>query len=255
MSAARFFVDLDLVVGQQVPLPEPVAHHAVRVLRLRNDEDIVLFNGRGGEFDARLQIVGRQAAARVGHFRAVERESPLAVSLVQAWVTTEKLDWIVEKAVELGAVRIVLLPTERTVVRLHGERRDRRVAHLRQLAVAACEQCGRNRVPPIDAAEDLVAALSMVDAARRLILVPDATSPLMHAVTEPAATTRAAAEPSTASVALLVGPEGGFADREVARARTLGCQPSSLGPRVLRTETAGLAALAALQANVGDLRG
>jgi 16S rRNA (uracil1498-N3)-methyltransferase len=249
MKSARFFVDSELRAGTDLTLPDAVAHHAVRVLRLAAGAPIVLFNGRGGEFAAILRIDGRRAVAAIGAPHAVERESPLAVTLLQAWVATEKLDWIVEKAVELGAVRIVLFGAERSVVRIDGERRERRLAHLRQLAVAACEQCGRNRVPAIAAARDLDDALALTAPESRFVLLPDAAAGL------PALAHAAAGAAAPAAMTLLVGPEGGFTPTEAARAQALGCAPAHLGPRVLRTETAGLAALAALQAVSGDLAG
>jgi 16S rRNA (uracil1498-N3)-methyltransferase len=239
VPAPRFFVDLDLAVGIELVLPEAVAHHAQRVLRLRAGSDIVLFNGRGGEFAARLVVEGRRAAAQVHGFDAIERDSALPLALLQAWVAADKLDWLVEKAVELGAGRIVLMPAERSVVRLADERRARRIAHLRQLAIAACEQCGRNRLPQVDAADDLATALALAGPGTRLILAPQAQAALVPAVADGAV--------------LLVGPEGGFTAAEVAQAAELGCQSVRLGPRVLRTETAGPAALAAVQAVHGDL--
>lgn len=240
MAAPRFYVDLDLAEGSELELPDAVAHHAVRVLRLRDGEDIVLFNGRGGEFGASLQIDGKHAGARVHRFDPVERESSLPLTLVQAWVAADKLDWIVEKATELGAARIVFVPADRSVVRLQGERRERRLAHLRQLAIAACEQCGRNRVPEVIAADTLAAALGASGSDARLILAPEAA-------------TRVAPAAPAASTALLVGPEGGFTPEEIAAACRMGCQPVRLGPRVLRTETAGLVALATWQVLHGDL--
>ena len=240
MAAPRFFVDQDLARGIELTLPAPVMHHAVRVLRLRDGDRIVLFNGRGGEFAAALRIDGRRAAARVERFDPVERESPLALTLVQAWVAADKLDWIVEKATELGVARVVLAPAERSVVRLQGERRERRRVHLRQIAIAACEQCGRNRVPDVVVADTLAAALDAAGSDEMLILAPEAETAL-----SPAA--------AAASTALLVGPEGGFTPQEIAAACRLGCRPVRLGPRVLRTESAGLAALATLQALRGDL--
>jgi 16S rRNA (uracil1498-N3)-methyltransferase len=240
MAAPRFFVDLDLAAGATLALPDAVAHHAARVLRLRDGAAIVLFNGRGGEFGATLQVDGKHALARVHRFDPVERESPLPLMLVQAWVATDKLDWIIEKATELGVARIVLAPAERSVVRLQGERRERRLAHLRLLAIAACEQCGRNRVPAVTAVDTLAAALVASGSDAWLILAPEAALPLAEAA-------------PAASTALLVGPEGGFTPEEIAAAGQLGCRPVRLGPRVLRTETAGIAALAALQALRGDL--
>jgi 16S rRNA (uracil1498-N3)-methyltransferase len=248
VSTPRFFVDQPLQQAQDCELPASVAHHAVRVLRLRDGAPVVLFNGRGGEFDAVLRVQDRRVWARLAGFRTDEREAPVPVSLVQSWVASEKLDWIVEKAVELGAARIVLVPAERSVARVDGERRQRRLGHLRQLAIAACEQCGRNRVPAIDAADDLGRALDLAGAGRRFLLLPGAPQALVQLAF--------AVGPAAASqgLVLAIGPEGGFSDQEVARASALGCAPASLGPRVLRTETAGLAALAALQAVVGDIR-
>jgi 16S rRNA (uracil1498-N3)-methyltransferase len=245
MKSARFYVDSDLQAGTDLVLPDAVAHHAVRVLRLATGAPVVLFNGRGGEFAAILRVDGKRAVAAISALRPVERESPLAVTLLQAWVATEKLDWIVEKAVELGAVRIVLFGAERSVVRIDGQRRERRLAHLQQLAIAACEQCGRNRLPAISAARDLGDALAALGPGARFILLPDASASLLSQAH------RASATPTPTT--LLVGPEGGFTPAEATHAQAVGCAPARLGPRVLRTETAGLAALAALQALGGDL--
>lgn len=243
MSPPRFFVAAALAVGERVPLAPAVAHHALRVLRLRSGSRITLFNGQGGEYGAELRIDGQAGAAQIDAFDPVERESPLAATLVQSWVASDKVDWIVAKAVELGAAAIVLAPAERSVVRIAGERLRRRLAHLSQLAIAACEQCGRNRVPAVQAVDDFTAALATT-AQLRLLLLPGAVAPLAQS----AAGARAAA-----SIAVAVGPEGGYTDSEVALAQRCGWTPAALGPRVLRTETAGLVALAALQALAGDL--
>ncbi len=242
MSPPRFFVAAALAVGERVPLAPAVAHHALRVLRLRSGSRITLFNGQGGEYGAELRIDGQAGAAQIDAFDPVERESPLAATLVQSWVASDKLDWIVAKAVELGAAAIVLAPAERSVVRIAGERLRRRLAHLSQLAIAACEQCGRNRVPAVQAVDDFTAALATA-AQLRLMLLPGAAAPLAQS----------AAAAQAASIAVAVGPEGGFTDSEVALAQRRGWTPAALGPRVLRTETAGVVALAALQALAGDL--
>lgn len=242
MPTPRFFVDFDLQVGGEVALPGDVTHHATRALRLETGAPITLFNGHGGEFRAVLRVEDRHAFATVQSFDPVERESPLELTLVQAWISTDKLDWVVEKAVELGVSRIVLTPSARSVVRVEGDRRTRRLAHLRLLIQSACAQCGRNRVPPIEAADTLPAALSLAGSAPLLALLP--TAP--HALVQEAATMRAAR--------LLVGPEGGLSDDEIALAFAAGAAAARLGIRVLRTETAGLAALAALQAVAGDYR-
>ena len=242
MPTPRFFVDFDLAVGREVALPDDVAHHATRALRLDSGALIVLFNGRGGEFRAVLRSDNRHAFATVQSFDPIERESPLDLTLIQAWISTDKLDWVVEKAVELGVSRIVLTPSARSVVRVEGERRTRRLAHLRLLIQSACAQCGRNRVPPLEAADTLQAALSLAGSAPLLALLP--TAP--HALVQEAASLRAAR--------LLVGPEGGLSDDEIAMAFAAGAAAARLGGRVLRTETAGLAALAAFQAVSGDYR-
>jgi 16S rRNA (uracil1498-N3)-methyltransferase len=241
VAEPRFFVDMALAARRVVALPAAVAHHARHVLRLRPGAPIVLFDGRGGEYRATL---GEDGSAEVVHHVAIERESPLALTLLQGWIATDKLEWVVEKAVELGAARIALAPCGRSVVRLEGARLAKRVERLREVAVAACCQSGRNRIPAVQAHESLATAL---DACRgsgaALLLDPGATEPLLDAA-------RAGGD----AMALAVGPEGGFEPDEVALAERAGYRPGRLGPRVLRTETAGLAALAALQSLAGDLR-
>jgi len=238
----RFFIETDLAAGTVVELPANVAHHAAHVLRLRDGDAVVLFNGQGGEFHGRLASRGQQVEL-TGH-DPVEREPPLSVTLVQACIATDKLEWVVEKAVELGVARIVLTATRRSVVRLDAARLARRVDRLREIAIAACCQCGRNRVPAIAAFGDLGSALSEAGAgATGLVLQPDAPRSLVEI-----------AGASTGPVAIAVGPEGGFDADEFALLRRAGYQLARLGPRVLRTETAGLAALAALQSTVGDFR-
>ncbi|MGE5161339.1 MAG: 16S rRNA (uracil(1498)-N(3))-methyltransferase [Betaproteobacteria bacterium] len=240
MAEPRFFIETDLAVGAIAELPASVAHHASHVLRLRDGDPVVLFNGRGGEFAGRLAARGTQVQL-AGH-AAVEREAPVAVTLVQAWIATDKLDWVIEKATELGVARLVMAPTRRSVVRLEAARVARRVERLREIAVAACCQCGRNRVPSIAAFGDLASALADGGAgATGFALQPDAPRSLVDV---------AAATPGP--IAIAVGPEGGFDEDEFALVRRAGFQLTRLGPRVLRTETAGLAALAALQGTIGD---
>lgn len=239
MSAPRFFVDATLEPGARLALPERVAHHALRVLRLAHGVPLVLFNGRGGEAHATLAVEGQQAWADIVRWDAIERESTLDLTLIQALVATDKLDWVVEKATELGVARIVLAPAARSVVRLNAERLERRLAHWREIALAACAQCGRNRVPQILAAASLGAACIASTARHRHVLAPAASGALLRAA------------PGD-SLAFAVGPEGGFTSDEIDTARAAGFTALSLGPRVMRTETAGLAALAACQALAGD---
>ncbi len=240
MPAPRFFVELPLSPGAQVQLPAPVAHHACRVLRLAEGAEVTLFNGAGGEYRATLGNPQR-GLAQVGAHENVERESPLDLTLVQSIVATEKLDLIVEKAAELGAARVLLLPAERSVVRLADERLARRLAHLNGVARAACEQCGRNRVPEVQAVRSFAEAAALAPAnATRLVLAP-------------AAVAQSFARPGAFVAA--VGPEGGFTPAELAAAQAAGFAPTGFGPRVLRAETAGLAVLSALQALHGDFAG
>jgi len=241
MSASRFYLPAPLVPGSRLDLPDRAAHHAARVLRLRVGDRVVLFNGEGGEHDARILAVGKQSVqVELGEHHAVERESPLAVTLVQALSSGDRMDITIQKAVELGVRRIVPVESERSVVRLKGERSGRRVTHWQEIVVSACEQCGRNRVPAVEAVVPLATWLSTESQARRWVLSPDAASVL-----------RDQPRPDRA-IELLVGPEGGFTEDELGAAHRAGFQSLRLGPRVLRTETAAPALLAALQALWGD---
>jgi 16S rRNA (uracil1498-N3)-methyltransferase len=245
MVPPRFFVSLELTpasVGQTVELPAAAAHHAVRVARLGLGDPLTLFNGAGGEYAATLTRTERSAVfVRVDSCTLVERESPLPITLAQAIAANDAMDYAVRKAVELGVAAIQPLVTERSAPLPTGERGDRRLAHWNGIAVAACEQCGRNRVPSIAAPapwRDWLAAWK----GDGIVLVPGA------------ATSFAALPPPSSPIALAIGPEGGFSDREIDAARTTGMRTVSFGPRVLRTETAAAAALAAMQTLWGDLR-
>jgi len=237
----RFFSPEPLPTGDCLELPEAVAHHAVRVLRLPAGARIVLFDGRGGEVEAVLEGQGKRWTARLVERRDAERESPLRVVLVQALASGDKMDWVVQKAVELGAAGVIPVRAERSVLRLSGERADKRVAHWREVAVSACEQSGRNRVPEVAPVLDLRDYLAGTrDGPLRLILDPVGGRRF------------AAQERPVRECHLLIGPEGGWSGDELAACLAAGCTGITLGPRVLRTETAGLAALAAMQALWGD---
>jgi 16S rRNA (uracil1498-N3)-methyltransferase len=240
VSVPRFFIDADFLVGETVTLPARVAHHAQHVLRLRDGDALTLINGRGGEYRARL-VSGAPAAARIESFDPIDRESPLAVTLVQSLVSAEKLEWIIEKTTEIGVARIVIAPTARSTVKLAGERLSTRVARWTEIAIAACCQCGRNRPPPVLYLPTLVSALTLAaDSNLKLVLAPGADESLR-------------VEHGTASITVAVGPEGDWTPDEIAQARRLGYRTVRFGPRTLRTETAGLAVIAGLQAAIGDL--
>ena len=240
MSVPRFFLDADFVVGETLTLPARVAHHAQHVLRLRDGDPITLLNGRGGEYAARL-VSSSPVTAMVELFDPVERESPLAVTLVQALVAGEKIEWIIEKSTEVGVARIVIAPAAHSTVKLVGDRLGTRVARWSEIAIAACCQCGRNRPPPVLFLPTLSSALALAaDSAQKAMLAPAATTGIRLARTEH-------------SITIAVGPEGDWNEAELRQAAQLGYAPVRFGPRILRTETAGVAAITAVQAATGDL--
>lgn len=242
MSAPRFYCP-DIPSGSGfADLPEQAAHHAARVLRLKVGDQVSVFNGCGGEGEARITAIGKHSVAvEIAAWRETERESPLQVTLAQAISAGEKMDYTLQKAVELGIAAIQPLASERSVVRLAGERAEKRVAHWQGVVISACEQSGRNRVPAVAPIRPLVDWLAGQEGpGLRLMLAPGAASRL-HDLIRPAG-----------PVTLLVGPEGGFSPAEAGLALRFGFTPVRLGARVLRTETAALAALAAIQTLWGD---
>lgn len=237
---ARFYCPLPLVPGQVVDLPPTAARH-VQVLRMQPGHTLTLFNGEGGEFSAEVQHMGRSdVRVVVGEHRDVECEAAIQVHLAVGMPANERMDWLVEKATELGVHRISPLMTERSVIRLTGERAEKKQMHWQAVAASASEQCGRNRVPVIDMPERLDAWLAKQTA--QAGVVQGVLS--LHASTQPLQVLRGSAEPK--SWVLLSGPEGGLTDTEDAAARTKGFAAVSLGTRVLRAETAALGALALL---------
>ncbi len=244
MNLPRFYCREALSPGAHIDLPEPVARHAVRVLRLPPGASMTLFDGRGGEYEAHIERIEKNRVVVVlGAWRDVECESKLVVTLVQAVQAGEKMDFTIQKAVELGVTDIVPVDSRRSVIRLTGERAAKRVAHWQGVAASACEQCGRNQVP-------LVAPLEKLE---HWLARP--ARPGLRLMLEPGAEYSLADLPPVKDVQLLIGAEGGLDPQEMLAAEQAGFQAVRLGPRVLRTETAGLAALAALQALWGDFRG
>ncbi|MEO8202784.1 MAG: 16S rRNA (uracil(1498)-N(3))-methyltransferase [Betaproteobacteria bacterium] len=237
----RFHVQGSLAPGAQFSLAPDASHHATRVLRLREGDAIVVFDGSGGEYAATIVHMQRGGLdLQVGAFNPIERESPLAVTLVQAISAGDRMDLTIQKAVELGASSIQPVLAERSVVRLKGERSDNRRDHWQRIAVAACEQCGRNRVPTVATAVEVTGYAAPADALK-LLLSPGAATRLSSA-----------GATSAKPIVIAAGPEAGFSPREEAMLVAAGFASVQLGPRVLRTETAAPAALAALNALYGD---
>jgi 16S rRNA (uracil1498-N3)-methyltransferase len=243
MRLTRVYVDATLEPGARLSLSGSAAGHLTRVLRLRPGAALTLFNGQGGEYAASLERVhGSKVTVAVGQHEAIERESPFPLTLVQGVSRGERMDLVVQKATELGAARLVPVLTERSIVRLDDEQSDRKSNHWRAIAIAACEQCGRNRLPEVALPAQL----------REFLRQPAANS--VRLLLSPSATRRIEDVPRPASGAtVLIGPEGGLSDTEHEDALTAGFTAVNLGPRVLRTETAAIAALTLLQREFGDL--
>jgi len=242
MAVPRIHCDLRLGPGAQFALDADAAQHVAKSLRLKAGDALVVFDGRGGEYDAAIQRIDRDRVdVKVGAFRDAGRESALQVGLVQGLPEADKMDWIIQKATELGVGWIQPVTCERSVVRLSGDRAARREAHWRRVAIAAAEQCGRTRIPDVRPTLGFLSWLAAPAETPRWMLVPG---------TEPLAARPGAPSP----LELVVGPEGGFSERERQLLEQQGCAGVSLGPRVLRTETAPLAALAAIHALWGDFR-
>jgi 16S rRNA (uracil1498-N3)-methyltransferase len=248
MRLTRCFLDLPLRCGAMLTLPPAPSAHLARVLRLRVGAMLTLFDGRGGEFEAEIHELGRDGVrVQVGAHSAIEREAPITITLLQCLARGERMDWIVQKATELGVTQIVPVGSEHGVVRLDPASAERRRLHWQAVAIGACEQSGHNRVPAILPVQPFAQACAAAPAAAcRLLLTPAAQQSLAAAVSLTGVTGRDAA------FALLVGPEGGLSASESALAQREGWSACRLGPRVLRSETAPLAALAALQALAGD---
>lgn len=244
MSKTRLFIPEAPEIGRTVTLDDERAHYLGRVLRMRPGDPLTVFDGSGGEFRAEVAALRRDEASLDILERVVlDTESPLRVRLVQGISRGERMDYTVQKATELGVACVLPVQTARSVVRLGGARKEKRLEHWRRIAVGAAEQSGRTRVPMLEVPVNLDEYLGTPGADRpRYLLQPGTPDRLADIAT-----------PGDAGIDLLVGPEGGFETDEERAALAAGCVPVSLGPRVLRSETAGVAALAVLQALFGDL--
>ncbi len=241
MSTPRFFCARLLAAGQTIILPAGTFHHAVRVRRLREGDALVLFSGDGREAIGVLTDVSRDGAeVAISALTPVSRESPLHLTLLQGLSAADRMDYTLQKAVELGVEAVMPVVTRRSIVKLDRERADKRAAHWRQVVISACEQSGRNTIPEVMPLLPLAAGIPALGLRHGFVLSLDGGA---HVRDIPV---------PTGPVALLAGPEGGLTDDEEALARSSGFVPITLGPRVLRTETAAVAALAAMQAVWGD---
>lgn len=244
MRVNRAYIDAPLGPGLVVQLPEHSGGHLVRVLRLREGDECVLFNGDGHDYSARIRAIGKRGIeAEVVASTRLHNESPLAITLLQGIARGEKMDLILQKATELGVNAIMPVQSERSEVKLDGARAEKRLAHWRGVVAAACEQCGRARIPQVSP------PMSLTDAAAM-----DGLPQSRHLLSPLADTGIDAVEPAMAALALAIGPEGGWSPRDLQSLADAGFSGLRLGPRILRTETAGLAAIAALQMRLGDLR-
>ena len=243
MTPPRFYITDTLGIGSHAELPDSAAHHAVRVLRLKPGDSIVLFNGDGFEYPSQItDIVKRTVTVEITEQKAISRESPLVTTLIQAVTNSDKMDFTIQKAVELGVARIMPVISDRCVIRLNSERAEKRHKHWQGIIISACEQCGRNRLPDIDpvvSLDTMVSATSVSDELR-LLLTPDAQTSIKKELAPPQ------------SVSFLVGPEGGLTDTEIRLLVDNGFHPVRLGPRVLRTETAASVVLSVIQTLWGD---
>ncbi len=243
MPISRIFQSVELFCGAEIQLDRQASHHLITVLRVKPNDVLTIFNGQGGEYKGFItQINKKQVSVRIGEHVAHEVESSLALYLAQGISRGAKMDYTIQKAVELGVKKIIPLLTERCTVKLDEERRAKRFQHWQSVITSACEQSGRNQIPELFLPMTLESGLQSVPADWRFVLSPTAVPRLRDQVVQ-----------KSQRVLLLIGPEGGLSEKEVALACQQGFQPLNLGPRILRTETAAVAAITALQCSFGDM--
>jgi 16S rRNA (uracil1498-N3)-methyltransferase len=247
MRTTRVHTQQTLTIGERITLENMPSAHLIRVLRLRQGASVLLFNGDGQDYVGEIIVPKVEAVqVEIARVQPAAAESPLKIWLMQGLCRGEKMDWVLEKATELGVHGFIPVSTERSEVHLDAERATKRLEHWRRVVSSACEQCGRAFVPAIETLESLDRRLTQAFAGdHRLALEPGQPHLLRHA--KPGA--------DIGHVILAVGPEGGFSERDLKQMQLAGFQLAGLGPRILRTETAGLAAISALQAQLGDFAG
>lgn len=242
MRISRIYLDQLLAVGTEVSLGPEAARHLVTVLRAKVGTQLIVFNGRGGEYRATLtEADNKKAAARIEAFEDIDRASPLKIHLGIGLSRGDRFDTVIQKATELGVSEVTPLYTERTEVKLKGDRANKKLRHWQQIAISACEQCQLNRVPTVHPPVSLGGWLSSIDADQKFVLHHRSDKALRDYTSRPG------------SIALAIGPEGGLSEEEIEACRGKGFEHLTLGPRVLRTETAPLTALSLLQFTWGDL--
>lgn len=243
MPISRVYQNVALKVGAILDLDEPASHHIARVLRAEIGETLIIFNGQGGEYTTIIsKIDKKKVTVDVQAFSPREAESPIILCLAQGISRGEKMDYTIQKAVELGVNQIIPLQTERCNVKLTSERKEKRLQHWKSIIVSACEQSGRNQIPELLDSQTLSQWLPNAKADCSFVLVPNASQKLEHISLPPGA-----------RVTLLIGPEGGLSEIEITHAVQHGFLPLNLGPRILRTETAAVAAITAIQCHFGDM--
>ncbi|MDR3479032.1 MAG: 16S rRNA (uracil(1498)-N(3))-methyltransferase [Gammaproteobacteria bacterium] len=243
MSESRIYQAGPLALNMTVDLAEAASHHLARVLRAKISDQLIVFNGEGGEYNATIiHIDKKKVTIKIDSYDAREAESPISLCLAQGISRGEKMDYTIQKAVELGVTKIIPLLTERCTVKLDADRREKKLQHWQSIIISACEQSGRNKIPTLLPPQTFSHWLPSATADKCFVLAPTAKQKLEKISLI-----------NNAEVMLLIGPEGGLSDGEIARASEQGFLPLNLGPRILRTETAAVAALTALQCIYGDL--
>lgn len=242
MRIPRFYIQQTLQLGLEINLPDAIHRHAIQVLRLKTEQNLIFFNGEGGEYLAKLNLIKkRQSKAIIISFNAVNRESPLDITLAIAMIKQDKMDFAIQKAVEMGVTKIQPLYTKRSVIKLKANRLEKKLAHWNGIITAACEQSGRTSRPTIDPPTTLELWLQTPCFALRLAMLPEKYPPISKL-----------SPPETQKIVLIVGPEGGFSDSEVDLLLSSHSKGIQFGPRILRAETAVIAGLALCQQQWGD---
>ena len=241
MATTRIYVDLDLAAGETFELPESAGHHVARVLRMQIDDSLILFNGQGGEYNVQISLLHKsKVQVEITSFDDIERESSIQIELFQGLSKGEKMDFTIQKTVELGVNKIVPLITTYSNVKLDLKRLEKKLDHWRKVIISACEQCGRNKIPELKEIMKLDDLQSENEADLKLILAPDAEGSLSDLTNKPK------------TISIVIGPEGGLSQSEIETLTKNGYIGIRLGSRILRTETAALATIAALQNQFGD---